>query len=359
MTTALRRSDLSAALGFVREAGQAPDSDAFRRHVLEELPRLVPTTMISYNDISAEGDPLLLLDPPDAWTDQRARDFVRLAGEHPLIAHYQRTGDPRPMKISDVMGRREFRRTELYRTVYGPMGVEYQMAVTLPAAPGAIVGIALNRDRRDFGERDRAMLALLRPHLAQMRRDAAMRDAARLLESVVDRTLGDRGRAAIAVGDGGAVAFASAGAVDLLASYVPGWRSADVLPGVVVDWWRRERQRGLAPSRDLVLDGVEGRLLARLLPAAERRGHDVILLDDHRSGVRRLALAGLGLSARQAEVLLHVAEGRTNAEVAEVLHLSPRTVQKHLENIYDRLGVRSRTAAAARAASAIDGHDPP
>ena len=71
MTTALRRSDLSDALVFVREAGQAPDSHAFRRHVLEQLPRLVPTTMISYNDISPEGDPLLLLDPRDAWTEQR------------------------------------------------------------------------------------------------------------------------------------------------------------------------------------------------------------------------------------------------------------------------------------------------
>ena len=353
MTTALRRSDLSAALGFVREAGQAPDSNAFRRHVLEELPRLVPTTMISYNDISAEGDPLLLLDPPDAWTDQRARDFVRLAGEHPLIAHYQRTGDPRPMKISDVMGRREFRRTELYRTVYGPMGVEYQMAVTLPAAPGGIVGIALNRDRRDFGERDRAMLALLRPHLAQMRRDAATRDAARLLESVVDRALGDRGRAAIAVGRGGAVSFASAGALDLVASYVPQWGRADALPQVMLDWRARERARGLAPPGDLTIDGPEGRLVARLLPASEPGGHDVVILDDHRTGASLLTLAELGVSGRQAEVLLQVARGRTNAEVASVLRISPRTVQKHLENIYDRLGVRSRAAATARAVAAM------
>ena len=136
MTSALRRADLADALSFVQEAGQAGDSHAFHRHVLERLPRLVPTTMISYNDISPDGDPVLLLDPPDAWTEQRERDFIRLAGEHPLISHYHRTGDTRPLKISDVMSRREFRRTELYRTVYGPMNVEYQMAVTLPGRPG-------------------------------------------------------------------------------------------------------------------------------------------------------------------------------------------------------------------------------
>lgn len=353
MSAALRSSDLVAALAFVREAGDAPDSHGFQRHVLTELPRLVSTTMISYNDISPDGDPVLLLDPPDEWTEQRARDFVRLAGEHPLIAHYHRTGDTRPMKISDLMGLREFKRTELYRTVYGPMGVAYQMAVTLPAAPGTVVGIALNRDRRDFGERDRAMLELLRPHLAQMRRDAAIRDAARLLESIVDRALGGRDRAAVSVGRAGTVSFATTGALDLIASYVPPWRRADLLPDVIVEWRARERSRGLAPRRDLVIDGPEGRLVLRLLPAPESGGHDVILLDDHRVGAGLLALSGLGLSRRQAEVLLQVARGRSNAEVAADLHISPRTVQKHLENIFGVLGVRSRAAATARAVTAM------
>ncbi len=87
-------------------------------------------------------------------------------------------------------------------------------------------------------------------------------------------------------------------------------------------------------------------------PAPESGGHDVILLDDHRVGAGLLALSGLGLSARQAEVLLQVARGRTNAEVAAALHISPRTVQKHLDNIYDVLGVRSRAAATARAVAA-------
>ena len=353
MPFALRASDLTAALAFVREGGGAADSHAFHRHVLAELPRLVPSTMISYNDISPEGDPLLLLDPPDEWTAQRERDFLRLASEHPLIAHYQRTGETRPMKISDLVPLREFKRTELYRMVYGPMGVNHQMAVTLSAAPGAVVGIALNRDRPDFGERDRAMLGLLRPHLAQMRRDAAIRDAARLLESIVDRALGGRDRAAVSVGRGGAVSFATTGALDLIASYLPQWRRADVLPDVVLEWRARERARGLAAGRDLVLDGPEGRLVLRLLAAPESTGHDVILLDDRRIGAGLLALAGLGLSARQAEVLLQVARGRTNAEVAAALHISPRTVQKHLENIFGALGVRSRAAATARAMTAM------
>lgn len=351
-TTLLSRSDLSSALDFVREAGEVSGSDAFRQHVLSGLPRLVHSTMTSYNDISPDGDPLLLIDPPDVWSDALARDFIRLVPQHPLIAHYTRTHDERTLKISDLMDRRAFRRTELYRDVYGPMGVEYQMAVTLPGPPGSVIGIALNRDRRDFAERDRQMLDLLRPHLARLRRDAALRDAERLLSSLVDRTLLDHGRAAIAVERGAVVAFASAGARELLATYLPVPERPSELPEAVAAWRRRERNRGLEPSHDLVVDGPAGRLVAHLLTSPEAAGHDVILLEERGVARERRALMALGLSSRQAEVLELVALGRTNAQVASDLHLSARTVQKHLENIYDRLGVRSRAAATARAVAA-------
>jgi non-specific serine/threonine protein kinase len=52
-----------------------------------------------------------------------------------------------------------------------------------------------------------------------------------------------------------------------------------------------------------------------------------------------------GLSPREVEVLGLVAEGLTNAQVAQRLFLSPRTVQRHLNSIYHKLGVSSRTAA--------------
>ncbi len=52
-----------------------------------------------------------------------------------------------------------------------------------------------------------------------------------------------------------------------------------------------------------------------------------------------------GLSAREVEVLRLVATGCSNAQVAERLYLSPRTVDQHLRSIYGKLGVTSRTAA--------------
>jgi DNA-binding CsgD family transcriptional regulator len=55
------------------------------------------------------------------------------------------------------------------------------------------------------------------------------------------------------------------------------------------------------------------------------------------------------LSAREVEVLVLVAEGLTDPQVAERLYLSPRTVSQHLRSIYRKLGVPSRAAAAREA----------
>ena len=56
--------------------------------------------------------------------------------------------------------------------------------------------------------------------------------------------------------------------------------------------------------------------------------------------------AAFGLTAREAEVAAWLVRGRTNAEIARILAARPRTVEKHVEKILDKLGVENRTAAA-------------
>jgi DNA-binding NarL/FixJ family response regulator len=56
-----------------------------------------------------------------------------------------------------------------------------------------------------------------------------------------------------------------------------------------------------------------------------------------------------GLTAREVEVLRLVADGRTNPQIAQALFLSEKTVARHLSNIFGKIGVSSRTAAAAYA----------
>ena len=57
----------------------------------------------------------------------------------------------------------------------------------------------------------------------------------------------------------------------------------------------------------------------------------------------------LGLTAREAEVLLWIANGKPNRDIGEILGISPRTVNKHLEQVFTKLGVENRASAAALA----------
>jgi DNA-binding NarL/FixJ family response regulator len=68
---------------------------------------------------------------------------------------------------------------------------------------------------------------------------------------------------------------------------------------------------------------------------------------------RKLLKRTLTVTEREAEVLLWIARGKSNRDIAEILDLSPRTVNKHLEQIYAKLGVENRASAAALAVRAI------
>lgn len=76
---------------------------------------------------------------------------------------------------SDVLSRRDFHRLELYGEVARPLGVEDMIRLWLDPRGDRGARLEFDRPRRDFSERDRAVLDLLLPHLKQLRRNADMR----------------------------------------------------------------------------------------------------------------------------------------------------------------------------------------
>ena len=63
----------------------------------------------------------------------------------------------------------------------------------------------------------------------------------------------------------------------------------------------------------------------------------------------RFTLASVDLTPREQEVLFWIAQGKTNSEISVLCGISVRTVHKHVEHIYQKLGVETRTAAMLRA----------
>jgi DNA-binding CsgD family transcriptional regulator len=97
-----------------------------------------------------------------------------------------------------------------------------------------------------------------------------------------------------------------------------------------------------------VVENDDTRLTIRLVPDAP---NDLLILEEERTKVDYAALLRLGLTPREAEVLHWVGEGKTNPEIGTILRTRPRTVAKHLEKIFAKLGVETRGAAAARVRS--------
>ena len=96
-------------------------------------------------------------------------------------------------------------------------------------------------------------------------------------------------------------------------------------------------------------DSNVGTLLVRRFAARDGDPLNVIYLSEEHAPPGPAELVALGLTPRQAEVLYWIAQGKTNAEISIILGTSPRTVDKHVEQLLERLSVENRLAAAAKA----------
>ena len=131
------------------------------------------------------------------------------------------------------------------------------------------------------------------------------------------------------------------------------------LPPAVSDWVRNEGERraqGLPPHPlTLVLPLPEGRagsphrLIFTLHEQADEDEWLLVMRESSDQAVIDAVGAAFRLTAREAEVLYWLAKGKTNRDIGDILGTSPATVKKQLEHVYEKLGVETRTAAAALA----------
>jgi DNA-binding CsgD family transcriptional regulator len=147
------------------------DLDELSRGLLHALHQEMPADWSALNEVPADlPRTISITDPPLPASAHTA--FARYAAQNPIAAYFLRTRDGRATRISDLMTRRELHRLDIYRHVYGPLGVEYQIAFTLPSTAERILGVSLSRRRRDFTARERDLLNLARPYLIQIYRNA-------------------------------------------------------------------------------------------------------------------------------------------------------------------------------------------
>lgn len=259
----LGQRDLEASLSYVRELYARRDPESFKRHVLATITNLVPSDLTTYNELDLRtSENLWDWEPVPSDFAELTKTFAIHMEDNPCIAYFRHTGDCGATKISDFLTQRELRDLGYYSEYLRRVGLKHRMSIVIPKPPHSVIALALGRSTRDFSERDRLLLDLLRSHLAQAYDNAAT--LARI---------------------------------------------------------RRE-------------------------PEAPMSAKPMLL--------SRESLGLLGLTDREADILLGIAQGRTNKQIAASLYVSPFTVKTHLQHLYRKLEVENRTEALSRALEIID-----
>ena len=189
------------------------------------------------------------------------------------------------------------------------------------------------------------LFARIRVHLANARTAQSARHA-----------LDTAGRTLLAADRDGEILWCTPQAVKLIEEALPGWDGA-VLPEPLRSWLRGvgDAPASMPAPPTIAIDEARRLIFSLLSATGESEILFRIAIDgvDAQTAILRKLYAVTG---REAEVLLWVAQGKSNRDIGEILGLSPRTVNKHLETIYQKLGVENRASAAIAAVKALDEH---
>lgn len=286
------------------------------------------------------------MEPDSPVTTELDVIFGHHMPRHPLLGHFVRTGNGDATRLSDVVSQHDLRRSDFYQGFYRPLGIRHQMAFLLNVDLGVVNALVLSRGDSDFTDVERQLAKLAQPHLAHLAAASAAHSwfeaALAALDGIDDTAYG-----VVLTGPMGKVRVVNRAARLLLATYFQmSAREGDVLPDELGAWLAEQRRAlGLGgPPRPHTVARGSRRLTVRLF----QHQSGAALLISESSAEEPPATGRAGLTARESDVLWLVANGRTSAQAAQVLRISSRTVEKHLGNIYAKLGTTNRTEASLR-----------
>jgi DNA-binding CsgD family transcriptional regulator len=237
-------------------------------------------------------------------------------------------------------------RTTVYNEGFRLEGVEDALEAEVSRGPARVVSIVVFRSSRRWSRRDLQVFNDLLPHLEQ-----AIDNARRFGRFGSSRSLLASLEAGLQTGlvllnrDGEVIHWSPE--TRLIFRRYFSWQPCDRarLPLELERWVRqkiRMRRQGIAPSSFSKAAG--GSSLEFSLSEELESGHYLLMVSESRPPHD---LSAFGLTPREIEVLRWITEGKTNDEIATILGVSFFTVKTQVKSIFRRLGVETRTAAAA------------
>ena len=162
------------------------------------------------------------------------------------------------------------------------------------------------------------------------------------------------GRPSFTIDADGAIGWLTPLAAQTIERLFPGWRPQhrhlpDALAAVV-----RRLQANAAPAGAQASVEIDDSVIECTVLRTDTGGLHLFRLTETREGdAERLLAERHGLTSREAEVLFWISRGKQNREVSAILKISPRTVNKHLEQIFEKMGVENRASATAIAVGTL------
>lgn len=331
----LAETDVRAAHGFARALREAHTVSELRRRALSGLAELLPADVLMWDRVElATGEVRHEAIPADAEPPGAFAAIVGDVAGHPLLAAHAAWRRP-ALRLSEAVEPRGLARSDVYGDLLHPSGVEYAITVGVRGERREMVVAGLGRSERQFSERDRDVLDLVRPVLEAALRDAQARE--RLVLALA--TSPPPGTAVVLLDRYGEIEHASVDAERWLGEHFGAAEHAGWLPEAVAGWL------ALPPLPPLVSVRDGRRLTVHLLPGDPH----ALLLEEEVARFRPDALDRLGLTTRETEVLCAAAAIEEEADIAWELCLSLHAVRDRLAHLEAKLNVHTAADAVTRA----------
>ena len=345
---------------------QLQSLDDFAVTVMQVIPKIVESEVTGYTEINPPLKRVTgAMSSPtsEAIYLEHKPQFEECMQSHPLVQHFLQSEDMSAKKVSDFLSLKQWCATDIYQKFYRHFDLTRQMVMSLPVEKPALLGIALNRARKDFTERDRTLINYLLPHVTQAYQNAVAYTEATQKISLMGQVLDSLNVGIVELNRIGRIDRLSALATDTFAAFFPEqFVNGSRMPPTIDDWVLEQMQRLTSehgyeePTSPYVIKQEHGRLTLRLMKAQQSDGYIMTTERYIASASSDTLRMVLNLTKRESEILYWVAQGKANAEIGIVLNISPRTVQKHLEAIFEKLGVDTRVQAAIKATHVLMNH---
>jgi len=300
------------------------------------LEKVLPGDCFAYNEFH-EGR-VVNISTPNQLDGDTMLAFQTYLGEHPGMKHILKTKTSDAVRLSDLSSHRQWRATNLYNHVFRPTNFNYQVGCMFPIAEGSMAAFSVNRVSLDFTEEQRDLMTMLVPHFTQAwaRANAiSQRDSA--LSSVAVAEVDPFAR----------ILFATEKASALIARYhFRDSANPRVLPEPYRSWLLQNivMSGELDAFRPLLLEDDGQRLTVRLAAMPCQNRYQLHFEESALVTAEQIA-THFGLTPRQGEVLYWIAEGKSNEEIGLIIGAKIRTIAKHVEQIFARIGVENRSSA--------------